>query len=434
MENIQHGDSASPANPPRQQKSGNTDEQTIALTKARLAIDEVDARIVELLKNRAEWVHEVGRIKKEGNSPIFVPERETALLSKLNRLNAGVLPEASLQAIYREIISCSFFLEGGLTIAYLGPKGTWSHQAALKQFGKSCELIPCQSFKDVFDMVDRGKAQYGVVPVENSSEGSVTAVMDLFVTSPLKICAQINLNIRNSLMADIPRVRILIPGRKHLDVGRKLYWDLFSQSISMGLMSSIVSAGSVILQYGINGLGTLTIAGHTAARKLFAFTSMPLIAMANAASTFVSQNYGAGQPERIRKGMREIYLYSLVVMVVTVLLMQVSAEWLVRMVSGSSEALVLENGARYLRWTSPFYAVLGVLLSTRYALQSLGEKVLPLFSSVIEFLGKVVFVLVFIPRFAYNAVILCEPVVWCFMALYLVAVYRCNPFVFPKKQ
>ena len=229
------------------------------------------------------------------------------------------------------------------------------------------------------------------------------------------------------------RVRILIPGRKHLDVGRKLYWDLFSQSISMGLMSSIVSAGSVILQYGINGLGTLTIAGHTAARKLFAFTDMPLIAMANAASTFVSQNYGAGQPERIRKGMREIYLYSLVVMVVTVLLMQVSAEWLVRMVSGSSEALVLENGARYLRWTSPFYAVLGVLLCTRYALQSLGQKVLPLFSSVIELVGKVIFVLVFIPKFQYNAVILCEPIIWCFMALYLVLVYLHEPFVFPKK-
>ena len=210
METTHHGEDASPDNPPRQQKSGNTDEQTIALPKARLAIDEVDARIVELLKKRAEWVHEVGRIKKEKNSPIFVPERETVLLNKLNRLNAGVLPEASLQAIYREIISCSFFLEGGLTIAYLGPKGTWSHQAALKQFGKSCELIPCQSFKDVFDMVDRGKAQYGVVPVENSSEGSVTAVMDLFVTSPLKICAQINLNIRNSLMADIPREHIRI--------------------------------------------------------------------------------------------------------------------------------------------------------------------------------------------------------------------------------
>ena len=120
--------------------------------------------------------------------------------------------------------------------------------------------------------------------------------------------------------------------------------------------------------------------------------------------------------------------------VVTVLLMQVSAEWLVRMVSGSSEALVLENGARYLRWTSPFYAVLGVLLSTRYALQSLGEKVLPLFSSVIELVGKVIFVLVFIPKFQYNAVILCEPIIWCFMAAYLVAVYRRDAFVYPRKN
>ena len=159
-----------------------------------------------------------------------------------------------------------------------------------------------------------------------------------------------------------------------------------------------------------------------------------LIAMANAASTFVSQNYGAGQPERIRKGMREIYLYSLVVMVVTVLLMQVSAEWLVRMVSGSSEALVLENGARYLMWNAPFYAVLGVLLCTRYALQSLGQKVLPLFSSVIDLVGKVIFVLVFIPRYAYNAVILCEPIIWCFMAAYLVAVYRRDAFVYPRKN
>ena len=120
--------------------------------------------------------------------------------------------------------------------------------------------------------------------------------------------------------------------------------------------------------------------------------------------------------------------------VVTVLLMQVSAEWLVRMVSGSSEALVLENGARYLRWTSPFYAVLGVLLSTRYALQSLGNKVLPLFSSVIELVGKVVFVVLFIPKFGYDAVILCEPIIWCVMAAYLVAVYRHDPFVFPKQE
>ena len=229
------------------------------------------------------------------------------------------------------------------------------------------------------------------------------------------------------------RVPLLLPARKHWAVGQHLYWELFSQSISMGLMSSIVSAGSVVLQYGINGLGTLTIAGHTAARKLFSFTSMPLISMANAGSTFVSQNRGAAQPERVRKGMRTMYLCSVVIMAADIVLMQLFARQLVQLISGSTAPLVLENGARYLMWNAPFYAVLGVLLCTRYALQSLGQKVLPLFSSVIELVGKVVFVLVFIPRYAYNAVILCEPIIWCFMAAYLVAVYRRDAFVYPRK-
>lgn len=157
------------------------------------------------------------------------------------------------------------------------------------------------------------------------------------------------------------RVPLLLPARKHWAVGQHLYWELFSQSISMGLMSSIVSAGSVVL-------------------------------------------------------------------------MQLFARQLVQLISGSSAPLVLENGARYLMWNAPFYAVLGVLLCTRYALQSLGQKVLPLFSSVIELVGKVIFVLVFIPRYAYNAVILCEPIIWCFMAAYLVAVYRRDTFVYPRKK
>ena len=230
------------------------------------------------------------------------------------------------------------------------------------------------------------------------------------------------------------KVKLLLPEKKHFRVGRHLYWELFSQSISMGLMSSIVSAGSVVLQYGINGLGTLVIAGHTAARKMFMFTDMPLLSMASAGSTFVSQNCGAGQPDRVRKGMKEIYLYSVVVAVFAVLLMRAAAPWMVAFVSGSSEPVVLENGARYLLWNAPFYAVLGVLLSTRYALQSLGNKVLPLFSSVIELVGKIIFVLLLIPKFAYNAVILCEPIIWCFMAVYLVTVYLHDPFVFPKKK
>ena len=128
-----------------------------------------------------------------------------------------------------------------------------------------------------------------------------------------------------------------------------------------------------------------------------------------------------------------IGLTVIVVMVAAVVLMSFGAQWMVQLISGSSEPIVLENGARYLLWNAPFYAVLGVLLCTRYALQSLGQKVLPLFSSVIELVGKVIFVLVFIPKFQYNAVILCEPIIWFFMTAYLVAVYLHEPFVFPKK-
>ena len=132
------------------------------------------------------------------------------------------------------------------------------------------------------------------------------------------------------------KVKLLLPEKEHFKVGQHLYWELFSQSICMGLMSSIVSAGSVVLQYGINGLGTLVIAGHTAARKMFMFTDMPLLSMASAGSTFVSQNCGAGQPDRVRKGMKEIYLYSVVVAVLAVLLMRAAAPWMVAFVSGSS--------------------------------------------------------------------------------------------------
>ncbi len=225
------------------------------------------------------------------------------------------------------------------------------------------------------------------------------------------------------------RTPLLIPSREHFVPDRRLYTDLVGQGLSMGFMSSIVSAGSVILQYGINGLGTLVIAGHTAARKLFAFTAMPVMSLSMAASTFVSQNRGADQPQRIRQGLRQCYIFSFAIAAVITLAMVVGAHWLVQLISGSSEPIVLENGARYLQWNAPFYSVLGVLLTTRYALQSLGQKVLPLVSSVIEFAGKVVFVLIFIPRFEYNAVILCEPVIWCLMAIQLVFTYMHDPYM-----
>ena len=221
----------------------------------------------------------------------------------------------------------------------------------------------------------------------------------------------------------------LVPSRRHFRLEKGLYRELITQGLSMGLMSSIVSAGSVILQYGINGLGTLVIAGHTAARKLFTFTDMPVIAMATAGSTFVSQNRGADKPDRIRKGMKQIWMFAFGTAIVMTVLMSLFSGVLVRLVSGSSTPVVLENGARYLVWNAPFYSVLGVLLATRYALQSLGQKVLPLISSGIELVGKILFMLFFIPRFGYNAVILCEPVIWCFMCAQLLWSYWNDPYI-----
>ena len=227
----------------------------------------------------------------------------------------------------------------------------------------------------------------------------------------------------------LKKTEILVPRREHFAYDRGLVRELVGQGLSMGLMSSIVSAGSVILQYGINGLGTLVIAGHTAARKLFALTDMPVMAISMAAATFVSQNRGASQPQRVRQGMRQTFLFCIGTAMVMSLLMLVSARWLVGLVSGSSEPVVLDNGAAYLIWNAPFYSVLGILLATRYALQSLGQKVLPLISSGIEFVGKILFVLFFIPRFEYMAVILCEPIIWCFMCAQLLYVYFRDPFI-----
>ena len=227
----------------------------------------------------------------------------------------------------------------------------------------------------------------------------------------------------------LARVRILIPEKKHFAVGSHLYWELFSQSISMGLMSSIVSAGSVVLQYGINGLGTLTIAGHTAARKLFMFFNMPFSAMAMAISTFVSQNRGADQRGRILKAMRCAVIYDFVMAALVTVILGLFAKDLVQLISGSQEAVVLNNGALYLQVVGPFYAVLGVLLQTRFALQGLGAKMIPLVSSVIELMGKVVFAFLFIPKFAYLAVIFCEPVIWCLMTVQLIYAFVTHPYI-----
>lgn len=230
----------------------------------------------------------------------------------------------------------------------------------------------------------------------------------------------------------LKKTQILIPQKEHFIVDKKLYKELLGQGFSMGFMSCIVSAGSVILQYGINGLGYLTIAGHTAARKLYMFFNMPFTAMALAISTFVSQNKGANQGKRIRQAIRYAYIYDVAVAGIVTIILLLFARNLVQFISGSNESIVLNNGSLYLKIVGPFYAILGILMQTRYALQGLGQKMLPLVSSVIEFVGKIIFVVVFIPRFQYLAVIFCEPVIWCVMCMQLVCSFYTNPYI--RKQ
>ncbi len=222
---------------------------------------------------------------------------------------------------------------------------------------------------------------------------------------------------------------ILVPSKEHFSFDKGLCSELLGQGISMGLMGSIVSLGTVVLQYGINGFGTLIIAGHTAARKLHFVCMMFSITLSMACSTFVSQNKGAGNRERIIRAMKYMFVFDFASGAVVTVLLYFFARPVVQLITGSTEMVVLDNATRYLLVAGPFYAVLGVLLQTRSALQGIGEKVLPIISSVIEMVGKVIFTLVFIPRFGYTAVIWCEPLIWCAMTAQLLFCYYRNPFI-----
>ena len=223
--------------------------------------------------------------------------------------------------------------------------------------------------------------------------------------------------------------KILIPKKKHFAVGKELYRELLGQGLSMGFMMAIVATGTVILQSAINGLGYLTIAGHTAARKLSNFCTMPIVAVANSLATFVSQNKGADQGDRIRKSVYYSNLIAVTWGVIITVILIFAAPILVKILSGSSEEMVISNGARYLRINAPFYGVLGILLNLRYSLQGLGKKVVPLVSSVIEFFGKIIFVILVIPKMGYLGVILCEPIIWCFMTAQLTHAFYSSQYI-----
>ena len=172
------------------------------LTPLRAQIDAIDQELLTLLSKRARAAQEVGHIKNESSAPIFRPERETQVIQNVLQKNPGPLLPDGLASIWREIMSACRALESKQTIAYLGPTGTFSEQAAHQFFGQSIDGLPCASLDEVFKAVEKGAASFGVVPVENSSEGAVSRTLDLLLESPLQISGEIILPIRHHLLTN----------------------------------------------------------------------------------------------------------------------------------------------------------------------------------------------------------------------------------------
>ena len=227
----------------------------------------------------------------------------------------------------------------------------------------------------------------------------------------------------------LTRARLLIPHREDWNCGKDMYRELAGQGYAMAFMGSVINVGSVILQSGINGLGATVIAGHTTARKLFMLCALPNISMGMAISTFVSQNKGAGQRERIIRGVKESYVYDLVCGLFTIVILFLFADELAVLISGSRNPELIGNVVAYVRFAAVFSGILGVLHQTRLALQGLGAKFTPLVSSFIELAGKCLFAWIFVPKMGYRAVIMCEPLIWCVMALHLVIAFFTNPYI-----
>jgi len=225
------------------------------------------------------------------------------------------------------------------------------------------------------------------------------------------------------------RCRILIPHKEHFHYDASLYKDIATQGFSMGFMLSIITLGTVILQSAINGLGYLVIAGHITARRINSFCMMPMNTIAIALSTFVSQNKGANQLSRIRKAVRYGNFIVVTYAVFITIILFFFSKTLIRMLSGSNENIIIENGARYLMINSPFYIVLGMLFNFRLALQGIGEKIVPIISSIIEFSSKILFAFIFVPILGYLGVIICEPIIWFTMFLQLLYSFYTNPYI-----
>ncbi|MBY4895593.1 prephenate dehydratase [Cupriavidus sp. AU9028] len=185
------------------------------LAPLREQIDAVDRQLLAMLNRRAQLALDVGEVKKRFGAPVFRPERELQVIRKVQAGNAGPLLDESVAAIWREVMSACRGLEKPLEVAFLGPAGTFSEQALYAHFGHEVSGVPCPSIDEVFRAVEAGTVEYGVVPVENSTEGAVSRTLDLFLQTSLKISGEIALKVHHNLMASTPDLQGVTVVRAH---------------------------------------------------------------------------------------------------------------------------------------------------------------------------------------------------------------------------
>ncbi|MBN1269607.1 MAG: prephenate dehydratase [Kiritimatiellae bacterium] len=180
----------------------------MSLDDLREKIDRIDGEIVRLLNERTQAAVEIGQAKDAAGGETYAPAREKEVLERVLQGNKGPLTESAVREIYREIMSAALALERKVNVAYLGPEATFTHLAARAKFGGSVAYEACETIGDVFDSVQKGRAQYGVAPVENSIEGAVTHTLDELAATPLRVCAEIYLPIRHHLLSKTPRDQV----------------------------------------------------------------------------------------------------------------------------------------------------------------------------------------------------------------------------------
>ena len=215
------------------------------------------------------------------------------------------------------------------------------------------------------------------------------------------------------------RADILIPKLKHFKYNYYVYADLSTQGFAMGFMSSIVSIGTVILQTAVNGMGVTIIAAQTTGRRIMFFLMMPMSSLATALTTFVSQNFGAGNKSRIKSAVKYANIINTIWSIISVVFVYTLSIPLIRFISGSYDKELISNAKLYIAMAAPFFWALGILFNLRNALQGMDRKIEPLISSCIELICKIAFVLFVIPRVAYTGVVLTEPIIWVVMVLQL---------------